>query len=100
AVKLTLPMVVFMLPAMFITLGGSSFLHLIRAFTLIGSESRECPNSTRSTVFCRCHGAKRGLFGPCSHFVGWCWLWRVGSNRDRLRCVLVGGTACRYRPTV
>jgi tight adherence protein C len=36
AVKLTLPMVFFMLPAMFITLGGSSFLHLIRAFSLIG----------------------------------------------------------------
>jgi tight adherence protein C len=31
-VKLTLPMVLFMLPAMFIILGGSSFLHLSRAF--------------------------------------------------------------------
>jgi tight adherence protein C len=31
-VKLTVPMVLFMLPAMFIILGGSSFLHLSRAF--------------------------------------------------------------------
>jgi tight adherence protein C len=31
-VKLTVPMVMFMLPAMFVILGGSSFLHLIRAF--------------------------------------------------------------------
>jgi tight adherence protein C len=30
--KLLLPMVLFMLPAMFIVLGGSSFLHLTRAF--------------------------------------------------------------------
>jgi tight adherence protein C len=32
--KLTLPMVLFMLPAMFIILGASPFLHLIRAFQL------------------------------------------------------------------
>jgi tight adherence protein C len=31
--KLTVPMVLFMLPAMFITLGASPFLHLIRAFS-------------------------------------------------------------------
>jgi tight adherence protein C len=31
-VKLTVPMVLFILPAMFIVLGGSSFLHLTRAF--------------------------------------------------------------------
>jgi tight adherence protein C len=31
-VKLTVPMVLFMLPAMFIIMGGSSFLHIIRAF--------------------------------------------------------------------
>ena len=31
-VKLTVPMVLFMLPAMFIILGASSFLHLTRAF--------------------------------------------------------------------
>jgi tight adherence protein C len=30
--KLTIPMVLFLLPAMFVTLGGSPFLHLIRAF--------------------------------------------------------------------
>jgi tight adherence protein C len=30
--KLTIPMVLFMLPAMFVILGGSSFLHLMRAF--------------------------------------------------------------------
>jgi tight adherence protein C len=30
--KLTVPMVLFMLPAMFVILGGSSFLHLLRAF--------------------------------------------------------------------
>jgi tight adherence protein C len=30
--KLTIPMVLFMLPAMFIILGASSFLHLVRAF--------------------------------------------------------------------
>jgi tight adherence protein C len=34
--KLTAPMVLFMLPAMFITLGASPFLHLIRAFSSIG----------------------------------------------------------------
>ncbi|WP_248313081.1 type II secretion system F family protein [Bosea sp. F3-2] len=31
--KLILPMVLFMLPAMFVILGGSSFLHLTRAFS-------------------------------------------------------------------
>jgi len=31
-VKLTIPMVLFLLPAMFVILGGSPFLHLIRAF--------------------------------------------------------------------
>ena len=31
-VKLTVPMVLFMLPAMFVIMGGSSFLHLIHAF--------------------------------------------------------------------
>jgi tight adherence protein C len=31
--KLTIPMVLFLLPAMFVILGGSSFLHLIRAFS-------------------------------------------------------------------
>jgi tight adherence protein C len=31
-VKLTVPMVLFLLPAMFVILGGSSFLHLARAF--------------------------------------------------------------------
>ena len=31
--KLTVPMVLFMLPAMFVIMGGSSFLHLIRAFS-------------------------------------------------------------------
>jgi tight adherence protein C len=30
--KLTIPMVLFLLPAMFVILGGSSFLHLTRAF--------------------------------------------------------------------
>ena len=30
--KLTVPMVLFLLPAMFVILGGSSFLHLLRAF--------------------------------------------------------------------
>ncbi|WFU22280.1 type II secretion system F family protein [Bradyrhizobium sp. CB1717] len=30
--KLTVPMVLFLLPAMFVILGGSSFLHLIRSF--------------------------------------------------------------------
>jgi tight adherence protein C len=35
--KLTIPMVLFMLPAMFVIMGGSSFLHLIRAFSSIGN---------------------------------------------------------------
>jgi tight adherence protein C len=34
--KLTIPMVLFLLPAMFIILGGSPFLHLIRTFSNIG----------------------------------------------------------------
>ena len=34
--KLTIPMVLFMLPAMFVILGGSPFLHLISAFSSIG----------------------------------------------------------------
>ncbi|CAN7756697.1 type II secretion system F family protein [Bradyrhizobium sp. LjRoot220] len=34
--KLTIPMVLFMLPAMFIILGGSPFLHLIRTFASFG----------------------------------------------------------------
>ncbi|MCP3368450.1 type II secretion system F family protein [Bradyrhizobium cajani] len=34
--KLTVPMVLFLLPAMFVILGGSSFLHLIRAFSKFG----------------------------------------------------------------
>jgi tight adherence protein C len=34
--KLTIPMVLFMLPAMFIILGGSPFLHLVRTFSSIG----------------------------------------------------------------
>ena len=34
--KLTIPMVLFMLPAMFVILGGSPFLHLIRTFSSIG----------------------------------------------------------------
>src|SRR5205814_7586923 len=33
--KLTVPMVLFLLPAMFVILGASPFLHLIRALTLI-----------------------------------------------------------------
>jgi tight adherence protein C len=33
--KLTIPMVLFLLPAMFVILGGSPFLHLIRAFKQI-----------------------------------------------------------------
>ena len=33
--KLTVPMVLFLLPAMFVILGGSSFLHLIRSFKAI-----------------------------------------------------------------
>jgi tight adherence protein C len=35
-VKLTVPMVIFMLPAMFVILGGSPFLHLIRSFKAVG----------------------------------------------------------------
>jgi len=35
--KLTVPMVLFMLPAMFVIMGGSSFLHLIRAFSSFGN---------------------------------------------------------------
>ena len=31
-VKLTVPMVLFLLPAMFVILGGSSYLHLVHAF--------------------------------------------------------------------
>ena len=31
--KLTIPMVLFLLPAMFVILGGSPFLHLVRAFS-------------------------------------------------------------------
>jgi tight adherence protein C len=34
--KLTIPMVLFLLPAMFVILGGSPFLHLIRTFSNIG----------------------------------------------------------------
>ncbi|MGY3697438.1 tight adherence protein C [Bradyrhizobium sp. USDA 3240] len=34
--KLTVPMVLFLLPAMFVILGGSPFLHLIRTFASIG----------------------------------------------------------------
>ncbi|OKO80534.1 pilus assembly protein TadC [Bradyrhizobium sp. NAS96.2] len=34
--KLTVPMVLFLLPAMFVILGGSPFLHLIRTFTNLG----------------------------------------------------------------
>jgi tight adherence protein C len=34
--KLTVPMVLFMLPAMFVILGGSPFLHLVRTFSSIG----------------------------------------------------------------
>ncbi|MBR1210291.1 type II secretion system F family protein [Bradyrhizobium sp. JYMT SZCCT0180] len=34
--KLTIPMVLFMLPAMFIILGGSPFLHLLRTFASFG----------------------------------------------------------------
>jgi len=37
AAKLTVPMVLFMLPAMFVIMGASSFLHLIRAFSGIGN---------------------------------------------------------------
>jgi tight adherence protein C len=35
--KLTIPMVLFMLPAMFVILGGSPFLHLIRTFSGMGN---------------------------------------------------------------
>jgi tight adherence protein C len=35
--KLTVPMVLFMLPAMFIIMGASSFLHLIRTFSNFGN---------------------------------------------------------------
>lgn len=34
--KLTIPMVLFLLPAMFVILGGSPFLHLVRTFSSIG----------------------------------------------------------------
>jgi tight adherence protein C len=34
--KLTIPMVLFLLPAMFVILGGSPFLHLVRTFSNIG----------------------------------------------------------------
>jgi tight adherence protein C len=34
--KLTIPMVLFLLPAMFVILGGSPFLHLIRSFKQLG----------------------------------------------------------------
>ncbi|PAY05932.1 pilus assembly protein TadC [Bradyrhizobium sp. UFLA03-84] len=34
--KLTVPMVLFLLPAMFVILGGSPFLHLMRTFTNLG----------------------------------------------------------------
>ena len=34
--KLTIPMVLFLLPAMFVILGGSPFLHLIRSFKNLG----------------------------------------------------------------
>ena len=34
--KLTIPMVLFLLPAMFVILGGSPFLHLIRTFSSMG----------------------------------------------------------------
>lgn len=36
--KLTIPMVLFMLPAMFIILGGSPFLHLVRTFSSVGMQ--------------------------------------------------------------
>ena len=36
--KLTIPMVLFLLPAMFVILGGSSFLHLVRSFKQVGDE--------------------------------------------------------------
>ncbi|MCA6104655.1 MULTISPECIES: type II secretion system F family protein [Bradyrhizobium] len=35
--KLTVPMVLFLLPAMFVILGGSPFLHLIRTFSNLGN---------------------------------------------------------------
>jgi tight adherence protein C len=34
--KLTIPMVLFLLPAMFVILGASPFLHLVRTFSSIG----------------------------------------------------------------
>jgi len=34
--KLTIPMVLFLLPAMFVILGGSPFLHLVRTFSMMG----------------------------------------------------------------
>ena len=34
--KLTIPMVLFMLPAMFVILGGSPYLRLIGTFTSVG----------------------------------------------------------------
>jgi len=34
--KLTIPMVLFLLPAMFVILGGSPILHLVRAFASFG----------------------------------------------------------------
>src|SRR4051794_5959263 len=34
--KLTIPMVLFLLPAMFVILGGTPFLHLIRSFKNLG----------------------------------------------------------------
>jgi tight adherence protein C len=34
--KLTIPMVLFLLPAMFVILGASPFLHLVRTFTSLG----------------------------------------------------------------
>lgn len=36
--KLTIPMVLFLLPAMFVILGGSPFLHLVRTFSSIGAK--------------------------------------------------------------
>ena len=36
--KLTIPMVLFLLPAMFVVLGGSSILHLIHAFEHVGGQ--------------------------------------------------------------
>ena len=36
--KLTIPMVLFMLPAMFVILGASPFLHLMRAFQALSTD--------------------------------------------------------------